>query len=82
MMSESRVMRLGDKPDWQTNMETESIDMECFLEHVHPDWKEKYSMIEDGHLYYDRERAFYDHCEMMTPIEFKKALDESGCRET
>ena len=75
MMSESRVMRLGDKSKWREHMESmaETVDQECFLEHVWPgEWQKSYATIDE---------AFFACAESMTPAQFCKELRESGCRD-
>ena len=79
----SKVMRLGDKSDWEAHMHTilESIDVDCFLDYCDEEWRDRFSMFEGGHAHYDRDRAFAFYTEVMTPAQFKTALAESGCRE-
>jgi len=63
------------KAKWLLHLETmlEKIDVECFLNDVWPgEWKKMYGS--------NTEKAFLAIAESMTPAEFKKALDESGCR--
>ena len=48
----------------------ESIDIDIFLEYHYPGEWERYG---------DKERAFDNLTEYMTPQELIKALDESGC---
>ena len=51
----------------------ESMDSELFLVHLDPEWKENFA--------HDVQRGVDFYTKDMTPGEFKKALDESGCRE-
>ena len=72
-----------NKPPWLLNLEKllESIDADVFLEHIDPDWRDRYGRMEGGLAYYDREQAFFDICEHMSPRELIKNLDASGCRQ-
>lgn len=59
----------------------QSIDLDCFLNHVDPEWHEKFSAADENGIYRDSDRAWEFYTKDMTPGDFKKALDESGCRE-
>jgi hypothetical protein len=84
-----RFYQIDPDEDWQNSVNAskfvstllESIDIDCFLEHLDDDWRDRFSEIEGGYAHYDRERAFAFYTEDMTPAQFKTALDESGARE-
>ena len=62
------------KPLWQAAAEKvmEEMDVEVFLDHEFPGEWQKFG---------DKWNAFHHLTRYMTQIQFKKALDDSGCRE-
>jgi hypothetical protein len=49
----------------------EKMDVQLFMEHLDPDWKDHYDF--DTHI------AFEQITEYMSPAEIESAIKESGC---
>jgi len=54
------------------------INLDLFLAHVDPDWKEKFIRADDDKIYYASEDAFKSYTEFMTVNEIKTLVAEAG----
>ena len=55
-----------------------SVDLDALLEHLDPDWKDRFRCMEDGNVYYASERAFAFYTEDMPLDELRAAIKEAG----
>ena len=53
------------------------VDLDLFLEHVDPDWKERWQRVEDGNVYYASEEAWEWYTKDSTINEIKALIAES-----